>query len=284
MPLKPATRLDYGARIARAMALLARDPDRLPDLAALAEAAAFSPCHFHRIYRLLTGETPAETLIRLRLHRGAAALIRGREPVETAAREAGYSGAASFTRAFRAAYGVPPAAYRALGGLGRVLRPHPHEERITMPDVSIRDLPPLRLAVMPHHGAYTEIGSTFDRLLAWAAAHGLSGNRFIGRYFDDPETVPAAQLRSEAGMEVGPEVQGDGEVRIVELPALRVAALRFQGPYAELEGAYDALFRDWLPASGEEPADLPCMEDYLNDCRSLPPSEWLTDILVPLKS
>ena len=34
---------------------------------------------------------------------------------------------------------------------------------------------------------------------------------------------------------------------------------------------------------GEEPADAPCLELYLNDCRSLPPAEWLTEILLPLQ-
>jgi AraC family transcriptional regulator len=25
------------------------------------------------------------------------------------------------------------------------------------------------------------------------------------------------------------------------------------------------------------------MEEYLNDCRTLPPAEWLTDVLLPLR-
>ena len=42
------------------------------------------------------------------------------------------------------------------------------------------------------------------------------------------------------------------------------------------------LYGTWLPGSGEEPADAPAMEDYLNDCRTLPPAAWLTEILLPL--
>ena len=74
-PAKTTTRLDYGRRIARAMARIAADPARAPSLEELAEAAAFSPFHFHRIYRELTGETPAETLARERLSRAAAQAI-----------------------------------------------------------------------------------------------------------------------------------------------------------------------------------------------------------------
>jgi AraC family transcriptional regulator len=288
MALKPATRLDYGTRIARSMALLARDLDRPPSLEELASAAAFSPCHFHRIYRMVAGETPAGTLTRMRLIGAAAALVTGAEPVEQVARKAGYSGAASFTRAFRAAHGVPPAAYRARGGLGAVLR-HPgggtKDSPMSMNEVTIRDLPPLRLAVVSHRGDYSRISGAFDQLLAWAKPRGLVGpeTRFFGRYFGDPYSVPMADWRSEATLTVPAGVQGEGLVQIVELPALRVAALRFKGPYAELGRGYDVLYRDWLPGSGEEPDDFPPMDESLNNPRVLPPSEWLTEILVPLR-
>jgi AraC family transcriptional regulator len=62
-----------------------------------------------------------------------------------------------------------------------------------------------------------------------------------------------------------------------------VAVLVFKGPYAELEAAYTWLYRDWLPNSGEEPADQPPREDYLNDPKALPPAEWLTAVMIPLK-
>ena len=42
-------------------------------------------------------------------------------------------------------------------------------------------------------------------------------------------------------------------------------------------------FRPGRGHSGEEIADQPCMEVYLNDCGSLPPKELLTDLCIPLK-
>lgn len=288
---KPLTRLDYGRRIARAMALIAADPARSPTLEELAGAAAFSPFHFHRIYRELTGETPAETLARLRLSQAALLLVRGGLPVATVAARCGYGSAAAFTRAFRAAYGIPPAAYRERGGIGAPLPspsavPTPTEEETAMFEVTIRPEPALCLAVRAHRGAYSSMGTTFDRLSAWAAARGLigEGTRFIALYHDDPLTVPEAELRSDAGLTVPPGVEGSEGVRVVELPATRCAILVFRGPYAELEPVYTWLYRDWLPMSGEEPADQPPREEYLNDPRSLPPAEWLTAIMLPLKA
>jgi AraC family transcriptional regulator len=284
-PAKASTRLDYGRRIARAMALIAADPARSPTLEELARAAAFSPFHFHRIYRELTGETPAETLARERLSRGASLLVRGGTPIAAVAKASGYGSAAAFTRAFRAAYGIPPAAYRDRGGIGLPRPPAPLREETAMHEITIREEPALRLAALAHRGAYSTMGTTFDRLGAWAAARGLIGaqTRFLGLYHDDPMTVPEAELRSDACLTVPPGVEtGDG-VRIQELPATRLAVLVLKGPYAELEPIYSWLYRDWLPASGEEPADQPPREEYLNDPKSLPPAEWLTAIMIPLK-
>lgn len=286
MAVKTTTLHDYGRRVARAMAHLSANLDRTPSLEELAAVAAFSPFHFHRVYREIAGETPAETLARGRLSRAAHELLRTDQPIARIARRAGYGSAAAFTRAFRAAHGIPPGAYRARGGIGAIARPPGLvEEQPAMHAVTIREEPAMRLAVIPHRGAYTGIGAVFDRLMPWAGARGLIGpeTRFIGLYLNDPGTVAEADLLSEAGITVPPGTEGEGEVMIRDVPALRVAVIRFQGPYAELEDAYGWLYGTWLPESGEEPADAPAMEDYLNDCRTLPPAEWLTEIMLPLK-
>jgi AraC family transcriptional regulator len=285
MAPRARTGRDYAARIGRAMALIAARPDDPPGLEALAEAAAFSAFHFHRVYRAIAGETPAQTAARARLTGAAVALLKSTEPVAAVARRAGYGSQAAFTRAFRAAYGIPPAAYRARGGLGFPIDRNTQQES-AMFTVEMRASAPMRLAALRHVGPFDGIGAAFDRVMAWGGGRGLigAGTRFVALYLDDPRSVPAAQLRSEAGFTAGPEAAGDGDVRIVEVPGFaRVAALRFKGPYAELERAYDWLYGTWLPGSGEEPADAPVMEEYLNDCRTLPPAEWLTDILLPLK-
>jgi AraC family transcriptional regulator len=205
--------------------------------------------------------------------------------VAVVARRCGYGSAAAFTRAFRAAYGIPPAAYRNAGGIGAPLPPITPQQEQTMFEITLREEPALRLAALTHRGPYGRIGTTFDRLMAWGAARGLirAETRFLGLYHDDPSSVPASDLRAEACMTVPAEVEAADGIHILHLPPTRVAVLVFKGPYAELEGAYRFLYRDWLPTSGEEPADQPAREEYLNDCRTLPPAEWLTAIMVPLK-
>jgi AraC family transcriptional regulator len=63
----------------------------------------------------------------------------------------------------------------------------------------------------------------------------------------------------------------------------RAASVVHKGPFTELSRVYRGLYRDWLPDSGEEAADRPPIEVYLNDPREAPPSEWLTEVFIPLK-
>jgi AraC family transcriptional regulator len=280
---KPLTTLDYSRRIERVVAHIGAHLDEPLDLDRLAAVACFSPYHFHRIYRAITGETAADTLRRLRLHHAAGELVQGVAPVGAIARQAGYGSIAAFTRAFSAGYGIAPSAYRRAG---RLVRPAPAttETETAMYDVGIRHVQPVRLAALRHTGDYMEIGTTFERLFAWAVGRGLIGpqTRSIGVYYDDPDAVPVASLRADAGISVGADVAVDGDAPILEMPGGRHAVLHHQGPYAELHKAYRWLYRAWLPRSGEQCADRPCFEEYLNNPRTLPPEEWLTDICLPL--
>jgi AraC family transcriptional regulator len=280
---RPPTLLDYSRRIQRTVAWIADHLDDPIRLDALAEVACFSPCHFHRIYRHLTGETPAETIRRLRLHRAAGELVQGRRDIAEVASRAGYGSVAAFTRSFRSGYGMPPAAYRRSG---RLIAPDItiHPETTTMYSVDIRDVAPIHLAALSHTGPYNDIGPAFDRLFVWAQGRGLVGpdTRSIAVYHDDPGTVPASELRSHAGITVEPDVAAQDDVHILEVAGGRHAVIRHEGPYAELEKAYAWLYGEWLPTSGFEAADRPCYEEYVNDPRTLPPARWLTDIYLPI--
>ncbi len=59
--------------------------------------------------------------------------------------------------------------------------------------------------------------------------------------------------------------------------------LTYKGPYAGISAAYHSLFGNWLPEAGEEPAEAPCCEIYLNNSREVAPEELLTEICLPLK-
>jgi AraC family transcriptional regulator len=281
---KPETLIDYGRRVARVTQHIADNLDAPLDIEALAAIANFSPFHFHRIYRETTGETAADTVRRLRLHRAAVELIREKTQLARIARRAGYGALAAFSRAFSADYGVPPGVYRLRAQILPPV-PQPKHEALDMYQVTIAPFDGVRLLSLEHRGDYQKIGTAFERLYAWATPHGHLGpkTRSIGIYYDDPESVPQKQLRASAGLVVEGHIEPEGDMRILDMPSLLCANVLHKGPYAELERPYRYLFRDWLPRSGREADDYPCFEEYLNDPRSSPPSEWLTRIYLPVR-
>jgi AraC family transcriptional regulator len=279
---KPETRMDYGRRIARVTDHIAENLDAELNVERLAEVAYFSPFHFHRIYRESTGETVADTVRRLRLHRAAVELTRDDMPLERIAKRASYGTLAAFSRAFAADYGVPPGAYRLRG---KLLPPNPKKakEMIANYRVEVAPFDGARLAAIKHRGDYQKIGNSFARVQIFFAANDLPFSRSFGIYFNDPESVPEGELRAEAGLVTDAKIPPHEKIREITIPAMLCASVLHKGPYAELERAYRHLFREWLPLSGYEAADFSCFEEYLNDPRETPPSQLLTRVHLPLK-
>ena len=293
--MKTTTRETYARRIARVSEYLIDHLDSQHDLHRLAEEAYFSAYHFHRIYHMTTGETVKETLKRLRLHRAAVKLISSNTDITVLGAEAGYGSVQAFSRSFRAAYGVAPSTYRdkqfrlTSGAALNQQLAHTITKEHDMYEVTIDHATPCRVAALQHDGDYMDIGNTFEQLTIWAAGRGLvtPDARSFGIYYDDPAAVDKNKLRSDACIAIPDEFTLSAtdvtKYRVLNTPAGRCATLIHVGPYSDLEKAYHWLFGVWLPQSGEEPADAPSFEEYLNDPRQVAPSALRTAVCLPLK-
>ena len=279
---RPDTSLDYGRRLQRVADHIAANLDAPLDLARLAQIACFSPYHFHRVYRAAMDETAAETLTRLRLARAATDLARTTLSLAEVRRRAGYGSDAAFSRAFSAAYGQPPLAFRKSQRRNLAALPLRGTHAMT---IEIQDRPSLRIAAVEHTGPYADIGRSFQRLAAWAGPRGMLGPTSYGvAVYPEGEhcDAPPPGRHVLVGLTVGSTVTGGDGVTIHEVPGGRHAIALHKGPYAELPRTYNALFA-WLAASGEEPADAPLFEVNLNNPSNTPPAELLTEICLPLK-
>lgn len=279
---------DYEARMMRVVTHISRNPAGDLSLDALADVAAMSRFHWHRVFQGIMGETVAHAVRRIRLHLAAAKLLRDDRPVARIAAEVGYPNLSSFTRAFTHAYGQPPAAFRESARpehLAVVLvQPHPKGDTPMFP-ITIQHRPALRLAAAFHKGDYQTCGEAFERVGTIFVTRNLlpHARGMIGVYYDNPAETAPEDLRAHAGMAVEDGFEIPEGLEEVTLPASRCAILEHKGPYATLGAAYDVLYGKWLPESGEEPADLPPYEVYLNDPATTPATELRTDICLPLK-
>ncbi|MBK7946570.1 MAG: helix-turn-helix transcriptional regulator [Flavobacteriales bacterium] len=82
------------------------------DVTMMASAAAMSEFHFFRAFRQVHGRTPHKYLSDVRLHHAARLLESRNTGVLDVALCSGFADAPSLTKAFRKAYGLPPAAWR----------------------------------------------------------------------------------------------------------------------------------------------------------------------------
>jgi len=274
----------YAARLTRVSSYIHDHLDEDLSLDVLAGIACLSPYHWHRIYHAYFGETVAATVRRLRLQRAAADLAHTDRPVPKVAERAGYDSQAAFTRAFSAAFGLPPAKYREVGSHSVFKTSTPQGVHL-MYDVGLTTLSPKNLIAVEHRGSYMAIGKSFDLLFMTLAQRNLigPGQRMVGVYFDDPTSVPESELRSQAAVVVDEPVAVEAPLIGTPFRGGDHAVLRYKGPYGDMHAAYQWLYGQWLPSSGREAADAPVFEEYLNSPRDTPPTELRTDIYLPLR-
>lgn len=273
----------YEERLRRVSSYIHDHLDDDLDMDRMAEIACLSPWHWHRIYRAVHGETARATVKRLRLHRAAGELAQSHAPVSRIAKRAGYPNVQSFTRTFREAYGLAPAEYRKSGGHA-LYQTAAAQGNVTMFDVEVKTLEPLRIIGLRHTGPYMEINRAYARLWELLQTRGLVHPDMMGIavYFDDPDVTPPDKLRSLAAVSAPEDVEADAPLEERRLDGGEHAVLLYRGPYAGLDAAYKWLFGTWVPASGQAMASAPAYEIYLNSPSDTPPAELLTQICLPL--
>ncbi len=153
-------------------------------------------------------------------------------------------------------------------------------------EARITTLEPARVACVRHVGPYTQVGPTWERLLAWAGARGLLGpdGRTFGLCHDDPDTTPPERLRYDACIVVGPDVKGGAGVEVQDVAGGRYAVATHRGSYARLAETYGGLMEEWMPANRLDLAEeRPCVEIYRNNPQQTPEDDLLTDVHVPIR-
>ncbi|HLP18249.1 MAG TPA: AraC family transcriptional regulator [Bacteroidota bacterium] len=276
-------------------------------LDSLARAACFSSFHFHRIFSLMLGETPAGFVNRLRLERAANLIVMTPSvPITEIAYACGFSSSAVFSRSFKKYFGVSATRWRDKsknskldGKIGKASVPdavyiedvqhslhHAHSERNITMDIRITQLPAYRIAYAANLEGYSKekIGAAWNTICAWAGAHGLFGpdTKTIGVSFDNPDITPKEKCRYYACITVGNEVMPPPPIGVMTLRAGTYAVARFEGNETDISAAYRDLYGRWLPTSGYVPADAPCYEIYLSNAEQHARGNFVMDICLPI--
>jgi AraC family transcriptional regulator len=248
----------------------------------------------------MVGETPLELVRRLRLERAAWRLLHSDAPVTAIAFDAGYETHEAFTRAFRTSYAHSPSGFRRRTGMlielaapngvhfsadGRLHQFIPRDSGGRTMQVEIRKYPALRVGTVRHIGPYLQINHAFARLGELAAPARLferPGAQMVALFYDDPDTTPADQLRSDAGVVVAPDVELPNGLAERCIAAGDYASTTHVGPYETLGDTWARFMGEWLPASGRRIGDGVSYEVYHNTPMDTPKEQLRTEIRIPL--
>lgn len=305
LPRTELMRREYVARINHVMDYVSANLDGDLTLERLAREASFSPFHFHRLFRAMTGETLSDFVRRARLERAASML--GNNPfksVTAIALDCGFSGSPAFARAFRERFGCSPSGFRKRGTDGRkngkvgrkqrkaadgetryTATMKSKKSRLKM-QVEVKQLPELHVAYVRHIGPYNQIPQAFERLGRWAGPRGLmSGPQtmMLGVYHDDPEVTEQSKLRSSACVVVPEGTEVSGDIGTMKIPGGLFAVARFEISDDQYGEAWNQLMSEWFPESGYQPDDRMCYEVYRNDPREHPQHTHIIDICEPVR-
>ena len=109
---KKQIRLDYQNRINRVFDFIEENLESDLSLSKVAENALYSPFHFHRVFKYITGETLNDYVSRQRIEKSALDLLHKSITVSELAHKFGFSDNSSFSRAFKKYFGVSPTEFK----------------------------------------------------------------------------------------------------------------------------------------------------------------------------
>jgi AraC family transcriptional regulator len=278
---------NYAERIGRIVRFLNEQVEATPSLKELADVAEISPFHFHRIYRAVTGETPAGTLRRLRMARAISMLRDTSKPITEIAFDLGSESSQAYSKALRQMtgssaselgrdrYSVDVLAQTMAGAAQR-----PESSKLEVRLVSVE---PFRVIAARHVGRPEGLFAAFGALFEWGEKSGfLQDYRGIyGIPVDDPRDEEDA--RFDCCFDFGPNAKPENPYSETFLGGGLYVVTRHTGPYDGLDEKYDRLYGSWLPSSDLSLRDSRAYNHYVVDPGSVPPEEWQTDIYLPLE-
>lgn len=296
--LRPYTVLDYRRRINNAMRFVDENWEEALNVQQIAKAALYSPYHFHRIFTELVGDTPAGHIRKERIRKSAKLLTMGM-PVAQVAIATGFWTASAFSRSFKQTMGVTPSAFLQ----------YCKDKQVTLPALPSAQKRTRNIELTPRIAE--EPGFTLYYLPSNVSNDGLRHENLAKaarQAFDDWGVIlKKCQLQTavvkrlgvirglsslfpgyycyDAGLVFNREVSLEGlnGIQRRQVSAGRWAVFLHQGPYSTLWQTWNWIYNYWQWEGAYSMRTGDAYEVYLNDQRTTPQDELLTEVYIPVE-
>jgi len=297
---------DYARRINRALHFIDQNLDKEVSLDKIAEVAYFSPFHFHRIFTAVMKETPNAYVIRKRIEKTAAVLMRKNNVAITElSHQYGFSGNSSFTRAFKKFYGVSPSKFRQLhpNKLSKISKVESkngqvmvafekyichsdnHKNLTTMnANIEIREVPSRHFAYVTQVGM-NGIEEAFQHVIKWAGPKGLMERPDVkvGRIFHDSLRITSPdKVRMSVGISLNDPIEAEGEIGLTIIEKGKFIVGQFEIVIDQLGETWRNLFV-WMTENGYSKGAQDPFELYHNDFNKHPERKCRLDLYIPIE-
>ncbi len=152
--------------------------------------------------------------------------------------------------------------------------------------IEVKNLEPIPVIALTHTGDYSGIGSTFERIAAWAGKHNYwrLGPRMLGIYHDDPSVVAPENLRSSAALEAKPGMETGEGMSLYTVSGGKYLVMNAEVTMAEYGEAWQKIDAE-VSARGLECDDRDHYELYIScvDSTQGEDAPWIVEFRVPVK-
>lgn len=152
-------------------------------------------------------------------------------------------------------------------------------------NVTIRELPPVPVAMLSHVGHPAGIAASVERFIALRKAAGLRPpeSATYNVYRIGPSDAAPERFRMDLCAGTNGRREGLEGLTLGEIPGGRRAVLRVTGPEALLEAAIPWLRRDWFVRSGETLGDFPAYCQRVAMPPQVRATAMVSDLFLPLR-
>ncbi|MGW9686854.1 AraC family transcriptional regulator [Flagellimonas sp. 2504JD1-5] len=296
---------DYKNRINRVFEFIDENLDSDLSLNTVSAVAFFSPYHFHRVFKFITGETLNQYVTRRRIEKSALDLRHKTITATEIAHKNGFNDLSSFTRAFKKYYGLNPTEFlkqnpnkfskiRQLESKNGQTYPD-HEKYICIitnlkkwiamhAKIEIKETPEMNVAGVTHIGIHG-VEQAFEKVLRWANPQNLmkDAETKLGRVFYDSVKVTAPdKVRMSIFLLSDKPYKTEGEIHKFIINQSKCIVGSFEITPNEFEKAWTGLFI-WMNENGYKKSPENPFEIYHNDYREHPQKKFLVDLYIPIE-
>ena len=292
---------DYQNRLNSVFQFIDENLDSKLSLTIVSEKACFSPFHFHRIFKLITGETLKEFITRRRIERSILDILHKKISLSEISHTYGFSDNSAYTKAFKKYYGISPTTFKNQNPHKfSKIKPLIRKIGQNYPDLNeyVRSIETLKnwikmnsnikirqvaeqnyvyiTCIGPH-----ELPLAFQRLVGWAVSNGLmtKETKLMTVYQDSLKVTQEEKARFRACFLTEHKAENAFESDSIQSGKYIVGS--FEIILDDFEKAWTGLYV-WMDENGYERAEGESFEIYHNNFNEHPEKKAIVDFYIPI--